>query len=55
MSGNLPPGVTDADIDRAAPGYDEPPCRWRLDERGWEFCERCGARWAWQCEPEKRR
>lgn len=25
MSGNLPPGVTDADIDRAAPGYDDPP------------------------------
>ena len=25
MSGNLPPGVTDRDIDRAAPGYWEEP------------------------------
>ncbi len=25
MSGWLPPGVTDADIDRAAPGYEDEP------------------------------
>jgi hypothetical protein len=39
MSSNLPPGITDADIDRAAPGYEEWPCQW--DEKG--YCLTCGA------------
>jgi hypothetical protein len=39
MSGNLPSGVTDADIDRAAQGPDEWPCQW--DEDG--YCLTCGA------------
>jgi hypothetical protein len=39
MSGWLPPGVTDADIDRAAQGPDEWPCQW--DENG--YCLTCGA------------
>ncbi len=47
---NLPPGCTDADIDRAAPGFDEPAfycirferdgylhCLW--DNRQCELCE----------------
>jgi hypothetical protein len=39
MSGWLPPGVTDADIDRAVQGPDEWPCDW--DDEG--FCKTCGA------------
>ena len=37
--GWLPPGVSDADIDRAAQGPDLWPCKW--NENG--FCETCGA------------
>lgn len=43
MTGNLPSGVTDADIDKAAPGYwpDESlPCNW---EHMSGECLYCGA------------
>lgn len=46
MSGNLPSGVTDADIDRAAAGPDEWPCQW--DEDG--YCRTCGAGPNDECE-----
>lgn len=50
MAWNLPPGCTDADIDRAAPGYDEAnayqcDCCGRMVEK-----ERIGRVWAYGIE-----
>lgn len=33
MGWNLPPGCTDADIDRACPGYDDDAYDWEDDAR----------------------
>lgn len=46
MSGWLPPGVTDADIDRAAPGWGDPPfycvnSKTHCCELGLQQCELC--------------
>lgn len=54
MGWNLPPGVTDADIDRAINGYEDAPCkcfdRDHGDER-WQ-CPECGFVW-YPDDPEK--
>lgn len=54
MTGNLPSGVTDADIDRAAPGgTDEyPPCKWVEDGEVGTYCSYCGAVLDEECEWE---
>lgn len=40
MGWNLPPGCTDADIDRACPGYDA--------HEQWVPCERCQGEGSWE-------
>jgi hypothetical protein len=52
MSGWLPPGVTDADIDNAAPQEDEYPCRW---EKMSGICMICGAEPDEECEVARER
>jgi hypothetical protein len=51
MSGWLPPGTTDADIDRAAQGPDEWPCQW-MSKDGYVYCRTCGAGPDDECEFE---
>jgi hypothetical protein len=51
MSGNLPSGVTDADIDRAIQN-DDHPCRW---EKMSGICMVCGAGPDEECEWERER
>jgi hypothetical protein len=53
MSGWLPPGVTDADIDRAIEGDpDVLPCKW---EKMSGVCMICGAGLDEECEVQKER
>ena len=44
MAGNLPPGVTDYDVDRAACGGLDPDHRYlfRCEKCGWEVREKAG-------------
>jgi hypothetical protein len=50
MSGNLPSGVTDADIDRAIEIESELPCDW---EKFSGICMVCGAGPDDECEIER--
>lgn len=47
--GWLPPGVTNADIDRAAPGQDEPPFYCSLEDMGRGHCADFGYSQCWEC------